>query len=139
METRLSNIFKTTNVTNLTKVILESFYRVLQVISKWKKLKQPVYFLQAVEFCPTFRIHINITSAIFREKLQNHTFQKAHRSLSKQANIPITRATHYEIVEITGRRSCYFISLNIVITSIRKKQQTRQYNILKAALKKYVC
>ena len=31
METRLSNIFKTTNVTNLAKVIQESTYRVLQV------------------------------------------------------------------------------------------------------------
>ena len=34
---------------------------------------------------------------MFREKLQNHTFQKAHRSLSKHANIHINRATHYEI------------------------------------------
>ena len=34
IETRLSNIFKTTNVTNLTKVIQESSYRVLQVTSK---------------------------------------------------------------------------------------------------------
>ena len=50
IETRLSNIFKTTNVTNLTKVIQQSSYRVLQVTSKWKTLKQPVYFLKAVEF-----------------------------------------------------------------------------------------
>ena len=34
METRLSNIFKTINVTNLSKVIQESSYRVLQVTSK---------------------------------------------------------------------------------------------------------
>ena len=34
METRLSNIFKTTKVTNLTKVILESSYKVLQVTCK---------------------------------------------------------------------------------------------------------
>ena len=97
METRLSNIFKTTNVTNLTKVIQESSYRVLQVTSKQKTLKQSVYFLKAVEFCPTFDIQIDITLAIFREKLQNHTFQKAHRSLSKHVNIHINRATHYEI------------------------------------------
>ena len=31
METKLSNIFKTTNVTNLAKVIQESPYTVLQV------------------------------------------------------------------------------------------------------------
>ena len=74
METRLSNIFKTANVTNLTKVIQQNSYRVLQVISKWKTLKQPVYFLKAVEFWPTFDIHVGITSAIFPEKLQNHTF-----------------------------------------------------------------
>ena len=50
METRLSNIFKTTNFTNLTKVIQQNSYRVLQVTSKWKTLKQPVYFLKAVEY-----------------------------------------------------------------------------------------
>ena len=77
METRLSKIFKTTNVTKLTKVIQESSYRVLQVTSKYKTLKQPVYFLKVVEFCPTFDIQINITFAIFREKLQNHTFRKS--------------------------------------------------------------
>ena len=74
METRLPNIFKTTNVTNLTKVIQQNSYRVLQVTSKWKTLKQPVYFLKVVEFWPTFGIQVDITLAIFREKLQNHTF-----------------------------------------------------------------
>ena len=34
METRLTNIFKTRNVSKLTKTILESSYRVLQVTSK---------------------------------------------------------------------------------------------------------
>ena len=68
METRLSNIFETKNVTNLTKVILESSYRVLKVTFKWKTLKQPVYFLKAVEFQSyhfPFRViigHININS-----------------------------------------------------------------------------
>ena len=74
METRLSNIFKTTNVTNLTKVIQQSSYRVLQVTSKWKTLKQPVYFLKAVELWPTFDIQVDITLTVFREKLQKHTF-----------------------------------------------------------------
>ena len=77
METRLSNIFKTTNVTNLTKVIQESPSRVLQVTSKSKALKQPVYFLKVVEFCPTFDIQTDITLAIFRENLQNHTPQES--------------------------------------------------------------
>ena len=36
METRLSNIFKSTSVTNLAKIIQESSYRVAQVKSKWK-------------------------------------------------------------------------------------------------------
>ena len=174
METRLFNIFKTTNVTNSTKVIQESSYRVLQVTSKQKTLKH--YFLKAVEFYSTFDIQIAIALAIFWEKLQNYTIQKTHRSLSKYANIHINRATHYEItalqkyeksefllavpffkkklltfgifnesniwakvyhiwkiegywsgnVEIMGRRSCYFSSLNIVqinlITSTQKQQ-----------------
>ena len=71
---RLPNIFKTANVTNLTKFILESLYRVLQVTFKKKTLKQLLYFLKALEFCPTFDIQINITLVIFREKLQNYTF-----------------------------------------------------------------
>ena len=100
METRLFNIFKTTNVTNLTNVIQESYYRVLQVTSKQKTLKQPLYFLKAVEFCSTFDIQIGITLAIFWEKLQNYTFQKTHRSLSKHANIHINRAFHYEITAL---------------------------------------
>ena len=74
METGLSNIFKTTNVTNLTKVIQQNSYRVLQLTSKWKTLKQPVLFLKAVEFWSTFDIQVDITLAIFREKLQNYTF-----------------------------------------------------------------
>ena len=74
MEKRLSNIFKTANVTNYTKTILKSSYRALQVTFKQKILRQPVYFLKAVEFCSTFDIQIDITLAIFREKLQNHTF-----------------------------------------------------------------
>ena len=77
METRLYNIFKTINVTNLTKVIQQNSYRVLQVTSKWKTLKQLVYFLKAVEFWPIFDIHIDITLAIFPE----NTFSKAHKSL----------------------------------------------------------
>ena len=74
METRLSNISRTTKVKDLNKVIQESSYRVLQVTSKYKTLKQPVYFLKAVDFCPTFDIQIGITLAIFQEKLPNHTF-----------------------------------------------------------------
>ena len=62
------NFFKITKVTKLTKVIQESSSRVLQVPSKSKTLKQPVYFLKAVELCPTFDTQIDITFAIFREK-----------------------------------------------------------------------
>ena len=58
METRLFNIIKTTNLTKLTKVILESSYRVVKVISKWKTLKETVYFLKAVEVCRTSDIQI---------------------------------------------------------------------------------
>ena len=53
---------------------LESSYRVLEVTSKWKTLKQPNYLLRSVEFWPTFDIQTAITLAIFWEKLQNYTF-----------------------------------------------------------------
>ena len=75
MEKRLSNIFKTTNVTKLIKAILKSSYRVLQVTFKGKKIKQPVYFLRAVAFWSTFDIQISITFATFWEKLQNYSFK----------------------------------------------------------------
>ena len=102
METRLSNIFKTTNVTNLTKVIQEISYRVLQVTFKQKHLKQPVYFLKAVEFCPTLDFQIDITLAIFRENIEYSYLEtpQAHRSLSKQANIHINWVTHNEITAL---------------------------------------
>ena len=51
------------------------------------------------EYWPTFDIQIDITLSIFWEKLQSYTSWKANRSLSKQANIHINRATHYEITE----------------------------------------
>ena len=35
--------------------------RVLQVTSKWKSVKQAVYFLKAIEFWPTFDIQVDIT------------------------------------------------------------------------------
>ena len=73
MEKGLSNFFKTTNATKLTNAILKSSHRVLQVTSKWKSLEQPVYFLRAAEFWPTFDIQISITLAIFWEYLQNYT------------------------------------------------------------------
>ena len=94
METRLSNIFKTTNVTNFTKAILKSFYRVLEVTSKWKTLKQPIYFLRAVEFCSTFDIQFDVTLAIFQEKLQNHISPtEVSQNMSKFISIrpPITK------------------------------------------------
>ena len=56
------------------KAILKSSYRVPQVVSKWKTLKQPVYFLRFIEFWPIFDIQITTTLAIFLEKLQNQTF-----------------------------------------------------------------
>ena len=69
----MSNILKTTNVAILTKIILESFYRAKGTF-KEKTLKETIYFLRAVEFWPTFDIQIDITLAIFWEKLQNQTF-----------------------------------------------------------------
>ena len=116
IETRLSNIYKTTNVTNFTKAILKSSYRVLQVTSKWKTLKQPVYFWKAVEFFSTFDIQIDKLWLYFGKSCKTRLFRKPaevkagrrtcyflifafslFRSLSKHVNIHINRATHYEI------------------------------------------
>ena len=74
MEKRLFNILKTRNVTKLTKAILKNFDRVLLVTLKWKTLKEPTYFLRAVEFWSTFDIQICITLAILWGKLLNYTF-----------------------------------------------------------------
>ena len=65
--------------------------------SNRKTLKQPVFFLKTVVFCTTFDIQDDITLTIIREKFQNHTFQKVHRSLSKLANIHINRTTPYKM------------------------------------------
>ena len=48
IETRLFNIFKSTNITNLAKVIQETPYIILQVTFKWKTLKQ--FRSKAVKF-----------------------------------------------------------------------------------------
>ena len=50
METRLSNTFKTTNITNFNKAILKRYKSSIS----YKTLKQAVYFLNAVEFCSTY-------------------------------------------------------------------------------------
>ena len=73
METRFSNNFKTKNVMKLTKAILKSSYRVLQITFKWKMLKRFVLLLRAVELRATFDIQIDISLAIVWGKLQNCT------------------------------------------------------------------
>ena len=98
IEMRLFNIFKNTKVMKLTKVILENSFRVLQVTSKWKTLKQLVYFLKTFGVLLTFKLTYILTK--FWEMLQNHTFWKAHRRLTKQANININRVTQYEIMAL---------------------------------------
>ena len=51
-------------------------YRVLQVISKWKTLKQHAYILKVVEVWPTFDIQINIALVIFWKKAAKPHFPK---------------------------------------------------------------
>ena len=85
METRLSNIFKTTNVTNFTKAILKSY-------------KSSISYIQ-IENTKTTRLlfkgswillyfwHSNWHNfGYISEKLQNHTFSKAHRSQNGSSN-----------------------------------------------------
>ena len=76
----MSIILKTKVVTNWAKVILESSYSVLQVTFKWKTLKQPVYFLKAVEFCPTFEIQIDF-GYISGKVAKPHSLENPQKSL----------------------------------------------------------
>ena len=62
----------------MTKTILKS--------SKWKTLKQPVYFLRAVEFWPTFDIQISLTLAIFWGKVTKLHFFRNPTEVSQ--NMP---------------------------------------------------
>ena len=50
METRLSNILKTTNTTKLIKTILESTYEVVLGTYNLAASTQSVFLLRAVEF-----------------------------------------------------------------------------------------
>ena len=84
----MSNTFKITNITNLTNVIQQYSCRVLQVTSKWKTLKQPVYFLKAIEFWPTFDIQVDITLAIFWLKVAKpHFLESPQKSLKTRYEI----------------------------------------------------
>ena len=65
----------------MTKATLESFYRVIQVTSKWKTLKQTFYFLKVGEFWAAFDIRINKALAIFWKMLRNYIFLTVDRSL----------------------------------------------------------
>ena len=99
METSLFNIFKTKNVTKLTKAIRESSFIVLQGTSTQKTLKRPVYFLKTVEFWAAFDIQIEII------------FKEAHKGLSKHAYIHNNKTTHY-IKNYSLKRVIFFQNKN---------------------------
>ena len=98
METRLSNIFKTTNVTNFTKAILKSSYRVLEVTFKWKTLKQPVYFFKS-SWILLYFWHSNWHNFdyISGKVAKPHILERPEKSL-KHFNIHVNRAIHNEIM-----------------------------------------
>ena len=89
-----------------------------------ESIKTTVCFLKAVEFWPTltFKLAYNF-SYISGKVAKAHILESQQKSL-KYAHIHINRATHYEITALyiyekfvflfTGRRSFYFISVNIV-------------------------
>ena len=68
--------FKTTNVSNLAKVIQESPYRVLQVTFKSKTLKQSVSFLKTVEFCPLLTFKLTLLWLYFGKICKTALFRK---------------------------------------------------------------
>ena len=56
METRLSNILKTTNATKFIKTILESTYKVVLGTYNLAAPTRPVFLLRAVEFSALYDI-----------------------------------------------------------------------------------
>ena len=73
---RLHNIFKTANVTNLTKVIKESSYRILQVTSKQKTLKQPSTFQRQLNFALLLTFKLTLLWLYFRKSCKTTLFRK---------------------------------------------------------------
>ena len=73
----MSNILKTTNVTNLTKFIQESSYRVLQVTSKQKTLKQPVYFLKQLNFALLLTFKLTLFWLYFGKSFKTTRLRKS--------------------------------------------------------------
>ena len=61
---KLFNIFKTTNIKKLAKVIRERYYGFLHATSKWKTLKELACLLRVVTFWPTFDIQIDMTLTV---------------------------------------------------------------------------
>ena len=114
MEARLPNIVTTTDVTKLTNIILESSYTVLQVKSKSKTLKQPVYFLGAVETWSLFNIRFHKNLGKFWNKLQHSPFYKTPRSISKHLSIHINSATHYVITSLSKNEKYVFLAAHFL-------------------------
>ena len=94
IETRMSNIFRTKNVTKLTEAILERCYRVLVVKCKQKTLNPSVYFLRVDGFCSTLTFK-------FTKRCRTTIFLK-------HASIHINRATHYKITTFLKSESFVF-------------------------------
>ena len=56
IETRLCNIFKSKNARKLTKLIIESSYKVLLDSILFVSINSPLHFLWVVEFLTTFNL-----------------------------------------------------------------------------------
>ena len=69
METRLSNILKTTNATKFIKTILKSTYKVLLGTYNLAAPMRPVFLSRAVDFQAAFDIQSVITFALSQKKL----------------------------------------------------------------------
>ena len=102
----ISKIFKTAIVTNLNRVVLESSYTVLQVTFKWKTLKQPIYFLKAVEFCLTFDTQIDITGYILRKKnTKPHFLESPQRSLKTRQKKLLLHFIEYRLDQLNSKHT----------------------------------
>ena len=68
--------FEVEIVINLTKLIQESSYIVLEATSKQKTLKQTIYFLKAVEFALLLTFKLTLLWLYFRKSCKTTHFRK---------------------------------------------------------------
>ena len=97
METRLLNISRSTNATDLVEPILESSHEVLSLSCIFVILERPDFSLTALEFYATSSFQTLITLLVTCPKLWIYIFSKVHISVSKCAKFQFATIFQWEI------------------------------------------